>query len=152
MAHGPSRSGACGIFPDQGSNLCPLHWQADSQPLRHQGSPKAVFLSEGPSIVGVRGQDVPILQMGKLRREKTEPLSWSRHSPAARPGSGLGCASVPSCPALETLGVVGLCGGVGGPGMPTRVPRGALRVGDHVRRLVGGGMLAGMWAPITSGS
>ena len=26
--------------PDQGSNPCPLHWQADSQPLRHQGSPK----------------------------------------------------------------------------------------------------------------
>ena len=39
VAHGPSRSAACGIFPDQGSNSCPLHWQADSQPLRHQGSP-----------------------------------------------------------------------------------------------------------------
>ena len=39
VAHGPSRSAACGIFPDQGSNPCPLHWQADSQPLRHQGSP-----------------------------------------------------------------------------------------------------------------
>ena len=39
VAHGSSRSAACGIFPDQGSNLCPLHWQADSQPLRHQGSP-----------------------------------------------------------------------------------------------------------------
>ena len=39
VAHGPSCSVACGIFPDQGSNLCPLHWQADSQPLRHQGSP-----------------------------------------------------------------------------------------------------------------
>ena len=39
MAHGPSCSVACGIFPDQGSNPCPLHWQADSQPLRHQGSP-----------------------------------------------------------------------------------------------------------------
>ena len=39
VAHGPSHSAACGIFPDQGSNLCPLHWQADSQPLRHQGSP-----------------------------------------------------------------------------------------------------------------
>ena len=39
VAHGPSGSAACGIFPDQGSNLCPLHWQADSQPLRHQGSP-----------------------------------------------------------------------------------------------------------------
>ena len=39
VAHGPSCSAACGIFPDQGSNTCPLHWQADSQPLRHQGSP-----------------------------------------------------------------------------------------------------------------
>ena len=39
VAHGPSRSVACGIFPDQGSNPCPLHWQADSQPLHHQGSP-----------------------------------------------------------------------------------------------------------------
>ena len=39
VAHKPSRSAACGIFPDQGSNPCPLHWQADSQPLRHQGSP-----------------------------------------------------------------------------------------------------------------
>ena len=39
VAHGPSCSAARGIFPDQGSNLCPLHWQADSQPLRHQGSP-----------------------------------------------------------------------------------------------------------------
>ena len=43
VAHGPSCSVACGIFPDQGSNLCPLHWQADSQPLRHQGSPKIFF-------------------------------------------------------------------------------------------------------------
>ena len=28
MAHGLSCSTACGIFPDQGSNPCPLHWQA----------------------------------------------------------------------------------------------------------------------------
>ena len=39
VAHGPSCSMARGIFPDQGSNPCPLHWQADSQPLRHQGNP-----------------------------------------------------------------------------------------------------------------
>ena len=39
VAHGLSCSTACGILPDQGSNPCPLHWQADSQPLRHQGSP-----------------------------------------------------------------------------------------------------------------
>ena len=44
VAHGPIRSAACGIFPDQGSNPCPLHWQADSQPLRHQGSPDPLFL------------------------------------------------------------------------------------------------------------
>ena len=39
VAHGPSCSAACGIVPDQGSNPCSLHWQADSQPLHHQGSP-----------------------------------------------------------------------------------------------------------------
>ena len=39
MAYGPSRSAACGIFPGRGTNPCPLHQQADSQPLRHQGSP-----------------------------------------------------------------------------------------------------------------
>ena len=39
VAHRPSCSVACGIFPDQGLNPCPLHWQADPQPLRHQGSP-----------------------------------------------------------------------------------------------------------------
>ena len=43
VAHGPSCSTACGIFPDQGSNPCPLHWQADSQPLCHQGSPYCPF-------------------------------------------------------------------------------------------------------------
>ena len=44
VAHGPSCSAACGTFPEQGSNPCPLHWQADSQPLRHQGSPNFLFL------------------------------------------------------------------------------------------------------------
>ena len=43
VAHGPSCSTACGIFPDQASNPCPLHWQADSQPLRHEGSPLLSF-------------------------------------------------------------------------------------------------------------
>ena len=36
---GLSCSVVCGIFLDQGLNLCPLHWQADSQPLRHEGRP-----------------------------------------------------------------------------------------------------------------
>ena len=35
---------AHGIFPNQGLNLCPLHWQVDSQPLNHEGSPSRVIL------------------------------------------------------------------------------------------------------------
>ena len=49
VAHGPSCSAACGILPDQGSNPCALHWQADSQPLRHQGSPAILYGSLFPN-------------------------------------------------------------------------------------------------------
>ena len=38
---------AIAFFPDQGANLCPLHWQADFKPLDHQGSP--CFTSLGDS-------------------------------------------------------------------------------------------------------
>ena len=38
VTHGLSFSVARGIFPDQGSNLCPLHWQGNILPLS-QGSP-----------------------------------------------------------------------------------------------------------------
>ena len=40
VAHGLSCSMACGIFPDQGSNSCLLHWHMNSLPLSHQESPK----------------------------------------------------------------------------------------------------------------
>ena len=46
VAHGPSCSAACGILSDQGSNPCPLHWQADSQQLRHQGSPAHFIITK----------------------------------------------------------------------------------------------------------
>ena len=39
VAHRLSCSVACEIFLNQGPNLCLLHWQADSLPLSHQGSP-----------------------------------------------------------------------------------------------------------------
>ena len=59
VAHGLSFSAACGIFPDQGSNLCPLHWQVDSLPLSRQGSPKCVIfkylLCAGPWAEHCRG-------------------------------------------------------------------------------------------------
>ena len=40
VAHRLSCLEACGIFPDQGSNQCLLHWQVDSEPQDHQGSPE----------------------------------------------------------------------------------------------------------------
>ena len=39
-AHGLRCPEACGIFPGQGLNSCLLHWQADSLPTSHQGSPQ----------------------------------------------------------------------------------------------------------------
>ena len=44
VAHSLSCLTARGIFPDQGSTPCLLHWQADSLPLRHQGSPLYTIL------------------------------------------------------------------------------------------------------------
>ena len=40
---GLSCSVTCGIFQDQGPNLCLLHWQADSLPSSHQGKPGVFF-------------------------------------------------------------------------------------------------------------
>ena len=47
--HRLSCSMTCGIFLDQGWNLCLLHWQADSLPLNHQGSPQIQLISK-PSV------------------------------------------------------------------------------------------------------
>ena len=39
VTHWLSCCSTCGIFPDQGLNLYLWHWQADSLPASHQGSP-----------------------------------------------------------------------------------------------------------------
>ena len=44
-----SCSEACGLFPGQGLNSYLLHWQVDSLPLNHQGSP--AFLAQLRSVV-----------------------------------------------------------------------------------------------------
>ena len=46
---------ACGIFPDQGSNPCPLHWEADFSPLDHQGRPDDVLKDQILSLSSVLG-------------------------------------------------------------------------------------------------
>ena len=68
VAHVPSCSAACGIFPDQGSNPRPLHWQADSQPLRHQGSPSPLLFNivlEVLATVIKEGKEIKGIQIGK---------------------------------------------------------------------------------------
>ena len=45
VAHELSCSAACGIFLDQGSNPCPLHWQAFSYALHRLGSPHSSILA-----------------------------------------------------------------------------------------------------------
>ena len=40
VANGLNCSVTCGIFLDQGSNMCLLHWQVDSSPLSQRGSPE----------------------------------------------------------------------------------------------------------------
>ena len=62
VAHGPSCSAARGIFPDQGSNPCPLHWQADPQPLRHQGSPISTSWLRGS---GYTIKEVQVIRAGR---------------------------------------------------------------------------------------
>ena len=44
VVHGFRCSVACGIFPERGSDRCPLHFKADSWPLDHQWSTASVFM------------------------------------------------------------------------------------------------------------
>ena len=81
VAHGPSCSSVCGIFPDQGSNPCPLHWQADSQPLRHQGSPVCIVFNRLPRVPS----RISVSAVGRALRERVagRPVMtcvWPRRS------------------------------------------------------------------------
>ena len=91
VAHGPSCSAACGIFPDQGSNPYPLHWQADSQPLRHQGSPNSLLLYSGGAHCrsGSRGKAKKKLslsvfwsfkrnQLSRIKMPRSDGVGWGR--------------------------------------------------------------------------
>ena len=105
MAHGLSCSETCGIFPDWESNLCLLHWQADSLPLSHQESPLKPFLSWGFTVWYLEtcsltsallgDPKIPSAVSGPVRRKSWSPLKkYQRKSPPKnatlpqhRPGS-----------------------------------------------------------------
>ena len=55
MVHGLRCSEACGIFLDQGSNPCPLHWQADSYHCVTKEVQQLTFLAASVRV----SQDIP---------------------------------------------------------------------------------------------
>ena len=62
-ALGLSRSAAWGTLPDRGSSLCPLHWQAGSRPLSHQGSPHFVLDLRFPPIEDIPSKSHTIVKL-----------------------------------------------------------------------------------------
>ena len=62
-----------GIFPTQGLNLCLLHWQVDSLPLNHHGSPSP---RKHFAIKKNRGL---VWNLWQTPREKTDPqVIWKK--------------------------------------------------------------------------
>ena len=85
VAHGPTCSVACGIFPDQGSNPCPLHWQADSQPLRPGKPPRTV----SPFNFSLTGGGTVILHCGDFTGGPVVKIPCSQcRGPGFNPQSG----------------------------------------------------------------
>ena len=76
VAHGLRISVACGIYPDEGSNLCLLHWQVDSLPLSHQGRPGFLFLDFHLSLEEALfqapdgGEEMILVLTGAVRQSK----------------------------------------------------------------------------------
>ena len=79
---------ACGTFPDQVLNPCPLHWQADSQSLDHQGRP-GVSISESLPLPLLKPQG-PVTAPPARQTSRTEsgtvtpsvcPAGWGGQLP-----------------------------------------------------------------------
>ena len=64
VVHRLSCSAVQGISLDQGSDQCPLHWQVDSKPLDHQGSPFQPFILQ------------VVLQVRNLRTPQGSLSAW----------------------------------------------------------------------------
>ena len=79
-----SFSAAWGIFPDQGSILCPLHWQTDSYPQHHVGDTKAERASQ-PTRVTIK----PCPMREHLKPSPLEKFVASRSFPQGKPSASL---------------------------------------------------------------
>ena len=68
---------AGGIFLDQGSNLCVfLHWQADSLPLSHQGSPCFVQLLSSYYSLYILGGRIPLSEFPFTHGSLSHMVGW----------------------------------------------------------------------------
>ena len=68
-----------GIFPTQGLNPGLLHWQVDSLPLSHQGSPMLFILCVWQSLSHVRFFETPwtVAHQAPLSMEFSRQEYWS---------------------------------------------------------------------------
>ena len=105
VAHGPSCSAACGFLPDQGSNPCPLHWQADSQPLRHQGSPPPEILHIQMNVELLKEPPLEGIVLG-LTMSFCSKCFWSTFFRTTFPGVDQAL----ECPQWSKPYVLGECG------------------------------------------
>ena len=66
VVHGLSCPTAWEVFPERGSNLCPLHWQADSYPLSHQKSPERFLYAKHSPSQCICGTSIPCIRYSYL--------------------------------------------------------------------------------------
>ena len=81
VAHGLNCSAVCGIFPDQGLNPCPLHWQ-DFQPLDDQESYSVFMYAQSLSHIQFFANPWTVVcqapqSMGYSRQDDWSGLSFS---------------------------------------------------------------------------
>ena len=63
MVQGLSCSAACGILPDQKSNLDLPLWQVDALPLSHQGSPRILEILPNIATLKVKHLKASVLML-----------------------------------------------------------------------------------------
>ena len=71
------------MFPDQGSNPCPLYWEADSYPLHHQGILSSLAsvlkqVSESSSFLRLNIVSLHVYTIFCLSIHLLRWLSWQR--------------------------------------------------------------------------
>ena len=108
MAYGLACSTTCGIFLNQGSNPCFLHWQADSLPLSPQGGPfkKYLFYLFGCTESWLPHMGSLVVACGILFPDQVSnpgPLHWQCGVLAGPPGTSHSSHSLLLLSSKQTL-------------------------------------------------